>query len=143
MGDGYSGDGITCDQQTAVWLLYDIEGENIGHANQDGIFTDVRGGLDQVEVGEFGVFGVNTSYKYLYYKKGTHNNPYAIGPNVGGGWHHIGTGFKYVSSGRDTAIAISQTDEIWSLENVSVQDSGEIQYGWFKINGALKSISVH
>ena len=82
--DGYTGDGITCDQQTAVWLLYgDNGGDNIGHANQDGIFTDVQGGLDQIEVGEFGTFGVNSNND-LYYKFGTHNNPYAIGPNPGG-----------------------------------------------------------
>ena len=81
--DGYSGDGITCDQQSAIWLLYDTEGDNIGYANQDGIFTDVQGALDQIEVGEFGTFGVNGN-NALYYKKGTHNNPYAIGQNPAG-----------------------------------------------------------
>ena len=80
--DGYSGDGITCDQQTAIWLLWGYTTEyNIGHANQDGIFTDVQGGLTFVEVGEFGTFGVNLG-NALYYKKGTRNNPYAIGPNL-------------------------------------------------------------
>ena len=29
------------------------------------------------------------------------------------------------------------------MENVSVQDSGEIQFEWFNINGFLKSVSVH
>ena len=79
--DGYSGDGVTC-YQTAVWLLYAINGDNIGYANQDGSFTDVQGGLDYIEVGEFGTFGVNRSNQ-IYYKKGTHNNPYAMGP-IGG-----------------------------------------------------------
>ena len=82
--DGYSGDGVTCDQQTAVWLLYGtIDGYDIGYANQDGSFTDVQGGLDYIEVGEFGTFGVNRNNQ-IYYKKGTHNNPYAMGPNPSG-----------------------------------------------------------
>ena len=55
----------------------------------------------------------------------------------------IDEGFKYISSGRDTAIAINQNDEIFSMENVSFQDSGEIQYEWFQITGFLKSVSVH
>ena len=48
-----------------------------------------------------------------------------------------------VSSGRDTAIAINENDGIFSMENVSVQDSGEIQFDWFQINGRLKNVSVH
>ena len=29
------------------------------------------------------------------------------------------------------------------MENVSVQDSGEIQFEWFQIIGSLKNVSVH
>ena len=62
-----------------VWLLYnDFSTHNIGYANQDGIFGDVDGQLQSIEVGEFGTFGVMSGR--MWYKLGTLNNPYAVGP---------------------------------------------------------------
>ena len=77
-----SGDGVTCNQQSVVWLTYGTtNGNDIGYNNGE-TWTDIQGGLDQIEVGEFGTFGVSAS-NYLYYKRGTHEDPYAAGSN---GW---------------------------------------------------------
>ena len=41
--------------------------------------------MDQMEVGEFGTFGVTAS-NILYYKRGTHEDPYAAGSNALNRW---------------------------------------------------------
>ena len=52
-------------------------------------------------------------------------------------------GYKWVSSGRDTAIALTQNDAIYSMENVSVDDDGNLQYDMVQIQGGLMNVSVH
>ena len=73
--DGYTGNGVTCTEQSVVWLSNN--GVDVDYRNQDGVWTDARGNLDQIEVGEFGVFGISTN-DALVYKVGTHENPYAF-----------------------------------------------------------------
>ena len=58
-------------------------GIDIGYKGNDGSWTDVQGRLDQIEVGEFGTFGVNSNNN-LYYKRGTYGNPYAVGVSENG-----------------------------------------------------------
>ena len=50
----------------------------MNHPNQDGTWTDIEGSLDQVEVGQFGTFGVNY-LNDLFYRVGTHENPVSAG----------------------------------------------------------------
>ena len=80
--DGYSGDGVTCSENLAVWLLDDRWVTNgyvdNGYLNQDGSWTDFRGSVSQIEVGEFGTFGITNNV--MYYKLGTHEDPYSAGP---------------------------------------------------------------
>ena len=82
-----SGDGVTCNEQSALWLVYGTSsGHDVGYKGNEGSWTDVQGRLDQVDVGEIGTFGVN-SLNNLYYKSGTHGNPYAVGvSNNGSAW---------------------------------------------------------
>ena len=72
---------MTCNQLSVVWLL---TGTNIGYYNGEA-WIDIYGGKDQIEVGEFGTFGVN-SLNQLWYKLGTHEDPYGYGSNSANGW---------------------------------------------------------
>jgi len=162
--DGYSGDGVTCNENFAVWLAYDRDNwvangyVDNGHLNQDGSWTDIRGSVSQVEVGEFGTFGINSN-NHLFYKKGTHEDPYSAGPitgteNCGNNcvteWQHFdGTDYRYISSGLDTAIILKDNGHasgnfhLYSMENVSFDDSGNLQYDLLQLEGGLINISVH
>ena len=162
--DGYSGDGVTCNENFAVWLAYDRDNwvangyVDNGHLNQDGGWTDIRGSVSQVEVGEFGTFGINSN-NHLFYKKGTHEDPYSAGPitgteNCGNNcvteWQHFdGTDYRYISSGLDTAIILKDNGHasgnfhLYSMENVSFDDSGNLQYDLLQLEGGLINISVH
>ena len=158
--DGYTGDGVTCNEKFVVWLAYDradwIANGYVdnGHLDQDGSWTDIRGSLNQVEVGEFGTFGINGNNR-LYYKLGTHEDPYSAGPVTGTGncgndcrteWQGLGNDYQYVSSGRDTAIILKGTPgtnmKLYSMENVSVDASGHLQYELLELDGGLKNVSV-
>ena len=62
-----------------VWATYGTKNlVDIGYKNQDGTWTDIEGSLDQVEVGQFGTFGVNY-LNDLFYRVGTHENPVSAG----------------------------------------------------------------
>ena len=51
--------------------------------------------------------------------------------------------WTYISSGQNHAFALKEDGTIHSLENVAVQDNGNIQHEWLALNGHLKNISLH
>ena len=164
--DGYSGDGVTCSEKFAVWVAYDRDNwvsngyVDNGHLNQDGSWVDIRGSSTQVEVGEFGTFGVN-SVNRLYYKYGTHEDPYSAGPisgtsNCGNScsteWQLLEDGedsIQYVSSGLNTAFILKDSGhpsgnfKLFSMENVSFDASGNMQYDLLQLDGGLINVSLH
>ena len=58
-------------------------------------------------------------------------------------YFRLSSGWKYVSSGRDTALAINQNDEIFSFEIVSFDESGNMQFELKQLWGNLSKVSVH
>ena len=87
---GYRVDGNTCKKMTAVWLpTFEAQPLGLRHMNQDNIpdqadytlsyANDIAGWKTQIDVGEFGVFGVHAPAGELYYRKGTHEDPYSAG----------------------------------------------------------------
>ena len=152
--DGYSGDGVTCSENLAVWLVDDRRN---GHLNQDGSWTDIRGYVSQVEVGEFGTFGIIDNS--LYYKLGTHEDPYSVGPITGTSncgndcrleWQHLGSGFQYVTSGLNTAFVLKDNGHasgnynLYALENFIFDASGNLQYDdLWELEGGFINVSLH
>ena len=160
--DGYSGDGVTCSENFAVWLAYDRDNwvtngyVDNGHLNQDGSWTDIRGSNSQVEVGEFGTFGININ-NVLYYKLGTHEDPYSAGPITGTSncgndcrteWQTLDEDVEYVSSGFNTAFILKGNHQagnynLYSMENISFDASGNLQYDLLQLDGGLINVSLH
>jgi len=125
-------------EPSVVWLVK--SDSYLSHRNQDGTWTDVPGLLDQIEVGEFGTFGVNLNNQ-IYYQRGTHEDPYAAGT----GWQLLPVNniWKYISSGRDTAYVIDVQDNLYEFQNVSIDDNGDMLLDLVPLDGRLSQVSVH
>ena len=76
-------------------------------SSSDATWERIPGDLKQVEIGKFGVFGVNKNGD-IWYRVGTHNNPNSSGTN----WQKLYGKLKHISSGHSTAWGVNDSDAI-------------------------------
>ena len=97
----------------------------------------VPGKLKQVEVGQFGVFGVTSKNKVLY-RKGTHGNCGSMGSE----WQEVEGSLTHISVGVDNVWGVNSNDEVYTMEKVTFSDD-EISFSWKRIGGLLKHIKTN
>ena len=94
------------------------------------------GALKQVEIGEFGVFGVDVEDN-IFYRVGTHNNPHTAGTS----WQKLDGKLDYISSGPSTAWGVNDGGSIYKMVDTSFDDEGKISFKWQEVEGKLKNLS--
>ena len=99
----------------------------------------IPGKLTQIEVGIFGVFGLD-SHGRIYYRVGTHENPTSSGKD----WQLINGDLKLsrISVGTDNIWGVNDDDQIYIIDSWTLEN-GEMELKWKRIGGLLKQVAIN
>lgn len=90
--------------------------------------------MQQVEVGNAGVYAVNKQRK-IYYRKGTYENP----GSTGTGWTKLPGSLKHITVGRDAIWGCNRWNNFYTATVNKVRCTNP---QWIKLSGKVKQVSA-
>lgn len=115
------------------WKISSIKPAEPNDINASGKWTKVPGKLKQISVGDFGIWGVNSSNE-IWFRNGISKEN-----SIGTDWNRIDGLLKQIAVGCYGVWGVNSYDEIWFRNGISkLKPMGD---SWNRIDGLLKFIS--